>query len=270
MISMLVRKKYRLHNKLKLRRTFDIKLARSLNLVIRSRKYNYPHYDDLCINWGSSYYNGTHPKRWLNDPASVHNAINKIKTLKILHNNNIPSLTFTLNKEDAKYLFNTNDKVYCRTKVKSCKGKGIVIANNKDELVDAELYTAHFPLTHEYRYHIFNGKVIHVQEKRKRKSETLEQLGLVHNPLIRNFDNGYVFCIQDVIIFPEIEESCIKTVEALGLDFAAIDVGAIIKSVDGDVKLQDYAIIEVNTAPALKDTTFNKYHNALKSYIEAL
>jgi glutathione synthase/RimK-type ligase-like ATP-grasp enzyme len=98
----------------------------------------------------------------------------------------------------------------------------------------------------EYRYHVAFGKVILPTKKILAEGEE-------DDSIIRNHQGGkwrQVVCTET----PRFSESCIKAVEALGLDFGAVDFINVSK---------EAVILEVNTAPGLE------VQNRLDAYVAA-
>lgn len=212
---------------------------------------------DVVINWGCSKLK-TRNYHILNRPEAVSLAINKHEAYVCLCNNHINTPAMTNSKEIAGIWFEEDDDpVFCRTLIKSSRGRGIVIAHSPDELVDAPLYTAWLPNTHEFRVHVFNGEVIdYVQKKKKRDVEA--------DLYIRNHDRGWVFAHDNIIVRKKIKELAVNAVEALGLHFGAVDVLAKLDPpVNGKWQLVNSAVCEVNTAPGLSNTA------TLAAYVEA-
>ena len=153
-------------------------------------------------------------------------------------------------------LFRSND-IYCRTTLTGHSGRGIVIATNNYEIVDAPLYTLATKHKYEYRVHVFKGKVLYVQQKKKRLSGTTINRG------IRNHDNGWVYCTPTDTPSELLLSSCVRAVSLLGLDFGAVDVGYRVR----DSKI---FVFEINTAPGLVGTTLDKYADAIYNYYRSL
>ena len=95
-----------------------------------------------------------------------------------------------------------------------------------------KLYVKYIKKKAEYRIHVFNGKIIDIQQKRKRH-EAIEI-----NFQIRSHNNGWV----------------------LGLDFGAVDI------IWNEKQQQGY-VLEVNTAPGLEGETIINYANAIEELI---
>jgi glutathione synthase/RimK-type ligase-like ATP-grasp enzyme len=216
--------------------------------------------DHLVVNWGDS--KCPEYDNMLNNPANVCLATDKYACMHRFdrHVVSIPTSFYT--KGGAKdYLeLNAEGIIYCRTILNGSKGAGIVIANSVDELVDAQLYTVGITgKRREYRVHVFNGKVIHQQQKKRRD-------GWKDNPnysdTVRNLNGGWVFAIKDVEVSEAVKVESIKAVQALGLDFGGVDI---VEDANGGVY-----VIEVNTACGLHGTTIDKYCEAIKAYVEGL
>lgn len=211
------------------------------------------------INWGCS--NKTFPyQRWslgykkkvLNHPIPISIASNKLSTLFYLQGSvNIPE--WTENRSEAVLWLSRGVPVVCRTLLSSHSGKGIVIANNEEELVDAPLYTQYIKKTRECRIHVFNGTIIHVQEKKRDKSIPDEEV----NWKVRNKQNGFAYTFKSLKpISPEGLRQGLLAIKTLGLDFGAVDI---IYNKQED----KWYVLEVNTAPGLYGTTLDKYVNAI-------
>jgi glutathione synthase/RimK-type ligase-like ATP-grasp enzyme len=132
-------------------------------------------------------------------------------------------------------------------------GHGIIVATNTFELVDAPLYTAKTKHKNEYRVHVFKGKVIDVQQKKRR-------IGVDANSLVRNHSNGWVYARADIEPPEKLLLSAVEAVRLLGLDFGAVDIGH--RVIDNKV-----FVFEVNTAPGIEGTTLQRYVNAFNNYI---
>lgn len=226
--------------------------------VFPDRNYR-PRSNHVVINWGNS----TLPSWWgrahlaadfINIPQSVELATNKIKAFDamLLEGVNIPE--YTTDKQIAK---SWDGIVVCRKTVTGHEGRGIVIANTPSEIVDAPLYTKHLRHKHEYRVHVFKGSVIDFTQKKKRAgSETTSSL-------VRNSANNWVFCREGVTLPDDAKEQAIKAVDALFLDFGAVDIAYR----ERDNKAY---VLEVNTAPGIEGTTLNSYSAAIKEYLNGL
>lgn len=246
------------------------RLAKTLEAYIRTSRTPLIFTDHL-INWGRSNLEGVEKySSVLNHPSAVSASSNKLLSLGIMEDHDINCLSFRPFQERwsvEEHMHNNPDAwIVCRTLINSSGGKGIVIAKTKEELVDAPLYTAYFKKKKEYRYHIFQGKLIDVQQKKRLTSEELDARGIDRAPsYIRNLANGYIFAREGVVEDTTITDECIKAIEALDLDFGAVDV-LVNENEEGETT--SYKICEVNSAPGLSGTTFDKYIEAFKQYYE--
>lgn len=221
------------------------------------------------INWGVS--KAPEDLPYINHPKAIALACNKVKCFRTLEDKGVPTVPYSLNKNDViswfddQALFDFHDvKVFCRTLVSSSQGKGIVIAKSKDELVDAPLYTLWIHDCSEYRVHAALGRVL-IQKKKRLSEASREARGITDiNPLIKNTDNGWVFSTlfevsqegRDIL-----SDIGIQAVSALGLDFGAVDI------LFNKDTLAIY-VLEVNTAPGLSDITLEFYTDTFEPLIK--
>lgn len=210
------------------------------------------------INWGASQVPEEVLKcEVLNHPDKVSDASNKLIAFQMMEQDeadiNIP--IFTEDIEEAKAWTNDGHVAVCRTTLRGHSGEGIVIAETPDEVVVAPLYTQYIKKAEEYRIHVVKGKVIDRQRKARRLTE--ENV----NWRVRNHANGFIFQRNDIEIPKGVEEQAILTVEALGLDFGAVDL--IYNAKQGIAY-----VLEVNTAPGLEGSTVESYSRAFKELEE--
>jgi len=249
---------------------------------------------DTIINWGSSVRRFENA-RYINDPQAVAIAANKLDSYRRLGEAHVPQPAYTTERACAeKWL--QHSAVLCRTILNGCGGNGITIhtggaqphdsnvgsewasddmgESGRDDgdgggvregrggggvlrgLPVAKVYTKYEKKQDEYRVHVFMGRVIDIQHKRKRLEVPNEDV----NYQIRNAANGWVFCRDDVACPPIVISSAIRAVGALGLDFGAADVGY--NALRGCAH-----IYEVNTAPGLEGTTLDRYMDAIASVL---
>ena len=235
-----------------------------------------PKQGDILIKWGNSspdqYFNG-----WMDLFANGNTGLLKDVTNK---------LSFFKKNADEEYLpkFWTSkseipDDVYpvvCRCILTGHSGAGIVIANTKEELVDAPLYVQYKKKKDEYRVHCgkrpwtphldYAGEqmpegvyrddpheIISIQRKARRLD--------CENPnwQVRNHANGFVFVRNNVNPPPCVTESAIKAFDRSGLDFGAVDV------IYNEQENKAY-VLEINTAPGLEGQTVKDYANFFKEF----
>ena len=196
-----------------------------------------PRATDLVINWGNS----NDPPNWsaawgYNSSTSIRVASNKLLALNDLRDAGVAVPRFTTDIEEAKAW---GTWVVCRRLLRASEGRGIVLAKTPEEVVRAPLYVQFRRKTNEYRVHVVNGTIRLSHEKRlcKRENRPVD-----YNPHICNHSNAWKFC-KVVTPLPEcVKENAIKAVEALHLNFGAVDIIY-------NKKFDTCYVLEVNTAP---------------------
>lgn len=108
------------------------------------------------------------------------------------------------------------------------------------------------PLTHEYRIHVFRGKVIRSGEKAPRRDTPV-------HPWIRSYDGGWYLSYDGFSSTKDMRILARKAVAALGLDFGAVDLGL---KEDGSL-----IVLEVNRAPGLEGGTVSAYVSAIQRWL---
>jgi hypothetical protein len=213
---------------------------------------------DIIINWGNSRPAGFKGSVTdLNTHAAIALACNKIHTFRTLSSFNFTHLPEWTTSLDEACSWAEEGRVYCRTTVTGHSGNGIVIADHRSDVVRAPLYTKATKHKHEFRVHVFKGKVLDVQQKKRKRGLGPSGSG------IRNHSNGWIYARSDISIPSIITEASINAVSILGLDFGAVDIGY--RERDGKA-----FVFEVNTAPGLVGTTLTKYTEAFNNYLEEL
>ena len=108
----------------------------------------------------------------------------------------------------------------------------------------------------EYRVHVFKGEVIDYAKKMQRLPDgTVTAADHVH---IKNSDNGFEF-IRDVSPREGVCKRAIEAVNALGLDFGAVDV----------IRHKDKSyVLEVGTAAGLSPKGVQAYAQKIIEYAE--
>lgn len=236
-------------------------LARELNVtrVFPNKRYR-GRPNHILINWGYARQPDVpvkYCKEILNPFSSIPYVSNKLQFFK--YDSEARKVPYTTNIEEAKDFIQHYGVVYCRVVLNGRGGRGIVIAEHPDQLVDASLYTAKIK-GKEYRVHVFKGNAFHIQQKRKMSSEKLEELGITHTKGIRNHENGYVFTINDMETpSQDTISQAIQVINDYALDFGAVDII--------ENKIGKGYVLEINSAPGLEGTTLDKYTQIFKNYL---
>jgi hypothetical protein len=221
-----------------------------LRLATESLTYK-PRENHLVINWGNSK-QPVWSKEMLNNPDCVAVAKDKINTFISLDAHDVSIPEWTIDSDEARGWVDDNKIVLARTKVDGHSGEGIVILTKEVDFVAAPLYTVYKKKRNEYRVHVFLGEVIDVTEK---KRELDVERGQFEN-FIRSHKNGWVFCRDGVVVSDDLKSIAIQAINALSLDFGAVDIIY-------NQHENKYYVLEINTAPALAGTTLDSYVSAI-------
>lgn len=111
--------------------------------------------------------------------------------------------------------------------------------------------------TNEYRVHSFAGVSIRAGKKVPRDGFTA---GRNLHPWVRSWDGGWRILYDGVSVKQRHRDVARQAVEALGLDFGAVDIG---ERADGTL-----CVLEVNRAPGLEGGTIDRYVSAITKWIE--
>jgi hypothetical protein len=251
---------------------------------------------DVIINWGNSrapeWATEESNLNTLNEPEAVLMAADKVETFNRLSAHDVPTLDFTTSQGEAQEWLSGGDTVYVRGVVNGHSGEGIQVLKSEpselhEALVDsfdiirslgisrmleqafeteiedstteqyvppAPLYTKGKVNNGEYRVHVAFGEVIDYRKKSRRDGEP----ALEGQSEIRTLGNGWIFRQSNLNRLERVEELAIRAIDALGLDFGAVDI---LKDDNGDV-----FVVEVNTACAMDDETLDNYLTAFRKY----
>jgi len=211
---------------------------------------------DTLIRWGSSARVARRPRTVINRRQSIEAATDKLGSLLLLQQEHVRIPTIYRRGEVP------NDvgiyPLLGRQRTHR-QGADIVLCMQRLDLEHsgAEFYTKYIPTAREFRVHVFQGDILKISEKRLTNREEFQV------PWIRNLENGYTFRnvadIRDRII-QQIEAAGKDAVEALRLDFGAVDV---LLGDDGNVY-----VLEVNTGPSLGDNSLVAYVTKFAELLE--
>ena len=196
---------------------------------------------DIIIRYGKL---DPHPRatREINNAEAIRKSSNKYQALALLRDVGIKVPKISRRAEDM-----DKTKIIFGRDFYHSKGSDIVVYQSNTQLGNHDYYIEYMKPRGEYRYHVAFGKVILATKKVLAEGEQ-------DDSLIRNHQDGkwrQVTCDET----PRFSEACIKSVEALGLHFGAVDFI--------NVKGEPY-ILEVNTAPGLQ------LENRLSAYVRAI
>lgn len=216
----------------------------TMAMVVRSVPV--PRQYTKMINWGNSTplpFNG----RIINSPAAVAVAANKLTAFMAMRDAGVPVPEFSTTVPER----TTKTVMWlARTSLTGSSGEGITVVRPGEEFPRAPLYVRYIRKDVEYRMHVAFGRVIFTQQKKRR----LEGDQTEDQKLIRNYDNGWVFCpvetdeVEGTSLFAVLESAqvaAINAVAACGLDFGAVDLVLDRNNHSAPV------VLEINTAPGL-------------------
>lgn len=193
------------------------------------------------------YYGGQEqlPIGGLSINANRATAANKVSTFHALAAQGVSHVPYTTDATIAAQW----DKVVCRATLTGHSGQGITIVEQGATLPQVPLYTKYVKKSMECRIHVFNGKVIDAQIKKKRRD--LPEGFEVDNQ-VRNIHTGWVYCREDFTPDDRVKALAIAATAAVELDFGAVDIIY-------NQHFNEYYVLEINTAPGLEGTTLNNY-----------
>lgn len=229
----------------------------------------------LVVNYGTS-----HDPGWpfgdksivLNPPGKVLNAISKVKSYEAFGSSGTPTVEWTLSRDTAAQWLQEGSGVLCRRDGLS-GGRGITFVpkGSQSALPESDFYVKYFPKSHEYRAHVFRGRLIDLTQKRLKNGAKKDDDAPAEAKIVRSLDNGWVHTHENMDLPGErrqrLEEVAVSAVASLGLDFGAVDI--LLYTPDkGPRKGTDVvAVAEVNTAPGLgNEVTLNAYTEAIQQY----
>lgn len=251
--------------------------------------------NNIYINWGYS----TCPSdsiaratniKVINRFNAVHTAVNKLRSFREFENAGIRIPEYytraeLLSQVDGYYLSvlqQLADGVVFvgRFLLEGSMGRGISIITTRAQLQDAvrnglQLLCKYVKKRNEYRFHIMKQPygsddyaVLDVTEKRRNRSFTVGDDGRTDiENMIRSHSNGWVFCRDNIdsnsTSYALSREQAIMAVDALGLDFGAVDV------IYNQHQNRAY-VLEVNTAPGLEGTTLERYKEGMLQLLNSM
>lgn len=216
---------------------------------LKDSKYKYQP-GDVVINWGNSHdVLGSIPM--LNKPEAVKLATSKMRTYDALKLAGVQTVTYTRSLAKAQAW---GCRVVGRDLDSGFGGHGITVYGRGEPLSPHKFYCKYVKKEREFRFHVFNGRVIFVQEKlKKRGAENADAY-------IRSHARGWCFAFHHFAERPvpeSLAELAVNACNCLGLDFGAVDLGWSDRS--------GGTVFEVNTAPGIEETSLAAYVEAISA-----
>ncbi len=224
---------------------------------------------DRIINWGNPLPLPAPGIACVNQAEAVARAIDKRETWKNFGFYDVPTVEWTDDHEEALRWLIDDHRVIHRRTLRGSQGAGCQVyslhgtdhtldGHHFDEMAFGGVYVKVFGRNPrhvtEYRVSVCDGQVIDYSQKKRRR----DYEGRI-DPYIRSYGNGWVFCREEVNL-PELAAITAQdAVEALGLDFGAVDLGV--------HRGGDTCVYEVNTAPGIEGTSHRRWADALASCV---
>jgi hypothetical protein len=207
------------------------------------------------IRWGSradAWRDNQGELRVLNSAASIERASHKLESLELLRDRDIPVPDFDMN---AEALVERAGYPILGRRFQHARATDVVLCLQRRDFRrrPRDYYVAYIPTNREYRLHVAGGEVIRVQGKYLDNVED-------YLPWVRNFATGHRFRAPSRRLHNARLKSAVGAVEALGLDFGAVDL---IVADDGS-----HYVLEVNTSPACSPRTGMAYCNAFARMLD--
>lgn len=217
----------------------------------------------VVINWGNSELPPEIMKcRVINAPEAVLRATHKLRFFQAMEGTRLTP-PFCTGSGAALNAMSEMGDIVCRHKLQGHSGEGIEIwhmkkGSNQDPIPSAPLYVSYIKKSEEFRCHVFQGKVVDIQRKARRKDVPDDEV----NWQVRNHSNGFVYAREGVEKWYRssgLVEAATRTIKTLGLDFGAVDI-------IWNEKQDKFYVLEVNTAPGLEGHTVQVYSEAFSKF----
>ena len=231
---------------------------------------NIPTGTTKVIRWGNAKTIRTPGVEFLNSASSIMLAGDKLAPLQKLNEAGVPHVEFVTQRPD-----HPDASVWFGRKKRGFGGHDIVALNNHgawipgtnysgyngpsalEKLRACEFFTRYVENSREYRIHVVNGNIVRYQRKYPLAAARPAPVR------VQNHKNGYVFQQPRQRLHAERTDACIAAVEALGLDFGAVDMIVDLSAGDRGRTV----VLEVNTAPSCSPKTAEAYVNALREVL---
>jgi D-alanine-D-alanine ligase-like ATP-grasp enzyme len=177
----------------------------------------------------------------------------KITQYKWYEANGIQSVPYTTSREEVKSWLKEGKAVFARLLTKASEGRGIVVMEKEQDLVEAPVYTLYVPKKREFRVHLFKDRVVHILEKKKRAGTE------VSSTKVRNLANGWVFCSEIEQVPADIQALALSARKVTSSDFVGVDIGY-------NEKKNLLFVIECNSAPGIEGSNVQRYVEKIKQY----
>lgn len=209
---------------------------------------------DVVINWGNSECPYTNECRVLNPGPAVKIAANKREAFRVLQQAGVSIPKFATSIREVTW----EGLTVVRHKLTGHSGEGIELVEAGEKLPDAPLYVEYVKKETEYRIHVIGDKVTTVQRKGRRADVPADEVDWK----VRNHRNGFIFVRQNINPPQSVMDLAVSAIQALGLDFGAVDLV-------WNAASKTAYVLEVNTAPGMEGSTIGEYAEGFKELLAA-
>lgn len=209
---------------------------------------------DILIRWGSTY-SRIRANKTYNTIEAINNASNKPLARRLMREAGIDI------PDDINDLASYNRFPCVGRPTQHAGGREFYYCQSQSDIDYAKskgctYFSKFYPKTAEYRVHVGSGQVLFISKKVDGDTSSYNW----------NHDKGFYFkVIKPAFYRPSVVNLAINAIEALGLDFGAVDIMA--DPTDDDLPIS--VVCEVNTTPALEGYSLSKYaeyFNTLRNY----
>lgn len=217
---------------------------------------------DLVIRWGSRRSITTPGDAVLNPRQQIRANTDKRNSLDVLSDAGVTVPAYSDYARDVGSPHGDSDLSYPvlgRSQNHSQGADINLILQQRDlELTDNDFFVQYEPTQMEYRVQVFDGEIVKVHEKRLETEAANDE---DYTPYIRNHQKNWVFVNERGSTPDAVREQAIEAVDALDLDFGAVDVIHTEDTARSDAEVQ---VLEVNTAPTLDENNLRRYGEQIK------
>jgi len=216
----------------------------------------------------------------INTRQAITLAGSKFRALQALQTAGVLVPTFWRVRDDEEPPW-PESKISLGRKYRHSRGTDIRIFHGlgNEPFYKSDYITAYIKPHKEYRVHVMGGQVLFAQRKYFR-NELFEKLTerfdldsqldkfTEESQIIRNNDHGWGFHDMNSLenIPKAVLDASISAVDALGLDFGAVDVITDAQKENGSRRA---FVLEINTAPGLRDRNLEKYADGLSNLLKS-
>jgi len=242
-----------------------------------------PRRGDFIINYGNSEFTDritsrgvyTEGYNLINHPAHVKEFSNKLNAFEHLENEcDIATVPWTDVTSVVQSWLDNRFDVVARHTLTGHSGRGIQIltpeefAFGRAEIPRCRLYTMYVKKSKEWRLHVFQkstGDHEFLWQQKRRRIDCAEP-----DWQIRNYENGFIYAVEDVQKPPNYEEIQNQLAHCVDLSFYAVDLLMPNSSNPREIRHHGASILEINSAPGLQsDTLLDWYQANLQERINA-